>query len=72
MLNDSVGESDRGLVLELSNDADMLELAERELYWWPTGNFLDSELDLKVVEGILGPMTIRTKGTIERLAKRFL
>ena len=59
-------------MLKLSNDADMLELVSRELYWWPKDNFLDSELDLKVVEDILGPMTIRTKATIERLAKRFL
>ena len=57
---------------ELSNDADMLEMDGRELYWWPKENFLDSELDLKVVEGLLGPMTIRTKGTVERLAAKFL
>ena len=72
MIGTEVDQPARGSVLELSNDADMLELVEREIYWWPKGNFLDSELDLKVVEGILGPMTIRTKGTIERLAKRFL
>ncbi len=71
-VRDKVDESARASVLELSNEADMLEMVGRELYWWPKGNFLDSELDLKVVEGILGPMTIRTKGTVERLAKRFL
>ncbi len=72
MFGNEVEQSDRNSVLELSNDADLLEMVGRELYWWPKGNFLDSELDLKVVEGILGPMTIRTKGTIERLAKKFL
>ena len=72
MLRGEVSKSDRVSVLELSNDADMLELVGRELYWWPKGNFLDSELDLKVLERLLGPMTIRTKGTIERLAKKFL
>lgn len=72
MLDRKVDQSTRDSVLELSNDADMLEMVGRELYWWPKGNFLDSELDLKVVESILGPTTIRTKGTIERLAKRFL
>ena len=71
MLRGEVSKSDRVSVLELSNDADMLEVVGRELYWWPKGNFLDSELDLKVVEG-LGPMTIRTKGMVERLAGRFL
>ena len=72
MVRDKVDESARVSVLELSNDADLLEIVGRELYWWPKGNFLDSELDLKVVEGILGPVTIRTKGTVERLAKKFL
>ncbi len=72
MVRDEVDESARASVLELSNDADLLEMVGRELYWWPKGNFLDSELDLKVVEGILGPVTIRTKGTVERLAKKFL
>ena len=72
MVRDKVDESARASVMELSNDADLLEMVGRELYWWPKGNFLDSELDLKVVEGILGPVTIRTKGTVERLAKKFL
>ncbi|MCY4475014.1 MAG: DUF1697 domain-containing protein [Chloroflexi bacterium] len=72
MFSDDVGQSVRDSVLALSTDADMLELTNRELYWWPKGNFLDPELDLKVVEGILGPVTIRTKGTVERLAKKFL
>ena len=72
MVRDEVDESARASVQELSNEADMLEMVGRELYWWPKGNFLDSELDLKVVEGILGPMTIRTKRTVERLAAKFL
>lgn len=72
MIGMEVDQSARDSVLKLSNDADMLEIVGRELYWWPKGNFADSELDLKIVEGTLGAMTIRTKGTIERLAKRFL
>ena len=72
MVRDEVDESARASVMELSNDADLLEMVGRELYWWPKGNFLDSELDLKVVEGVLGPVTIRTKGTVERLTKKFL
>ena len=72
MLNDSVGESARGSVLELSNDADMLELVGREIYWWPKGNFLDSQLDLKAIEEIVESFTVRTKNTVERLAAKFL
>ena len=64
--------SARESVLELSGDADMLELVGRELYWWPKGNLLDSQLDLKGMENNLGPFTIRTKNTMERLAAKFL
>ena len=72
MLGKEIDRSTSVSVLEFSNDDDMLEMAGKELYWWPKGSFLDSELDLRVVEGVLGPMTIRTKSTIERLVKRFL
>ena len=72
MLNNSIGESDRGSVLELSNDADMLEIVGRELYWWPKGNLMDSQLDLKSIESIVGAFTVRTKNTVERLAAKFL
>ena len=72
MLKDAPGRSARDSVLGMSCEEDMLEVVGRELYWWPEENLSSSELDLKVVEGILGPMTIRTKGTIERLTKRFL
>ena len=70
-LADAVGVDVRGSVLELSTDEDLLELVGRELYWSPKGNFLDSGLDLKAVERIVGPHTIRTKATVERIvAKR--
>ena len=72
MVGNEVDQSARDSVLELSNDADMLEIVERELYWWPKGNLMDSQLDLKAIEGMVGPFTVRTKNTVERLAKRFL
>ena len=31
---------------------------------------LDSALDLKAIERLLGVMTVRTKGTIEQIAER--
>ena len=72
MFGNEVEQLDRNSILELSNDADLLEMAGRELYWWPKGNFLDSQLDLKAIESILGPFTIRTKNTMERLTAKFL
>ena len=35
-------------------------------YWMPIGGA--SELDLKAIERALGPMTLRTMGTIEQMA----
>ena len=67
-----VGEAAREAILKLSNDHDRLELTDRELYWMPEGNLLDSDLDLKAIERILCPLTIRTKRTIERIASKFL
>lgn len=72
MIGREVDQSARHSVLELSNDADMLEIVGRDLYWWPNGNFADSELDLKAIQNIVGPFTVRTKNTMERLTKRFL
>jgi len=58
--------------LALSTDADRLAIEARELYWLPDGGMSDSELDLKALAAALGPMTIRTKGTIDQIAARHL
>ncbi len=72
MLGREADQSAHDLVLELSNEADMLELVGLEIYWWPKGSLLDSQLDLKAIESIVGPFTVRTKNTVERLAAKFL
>jgi uncharacterized protein (DUF1697 family) len=56
--------------LALSTEADRLAVEGRELYWLPQGRMSDSELDLKALAKILGPMTIRTEGTIEQIAAK--
>lgn len=58
----------RAAALELAGAGDALGFGERELYWLPAGGMSDSELDLKALERLLGPMTIRTKGTVEQIA----
>jgi len=56
----------------MADDRDLLAFGERELYWLPSGGMREAELDLKAVERLLGPMTLRTKGTIELIcAKHF-
>ena len=58
-------------VLEFATKADPLALGPKELFWGPEGRMTDSELDLKAIEKLIGPTTVRTKGTVDEIAKRF-
>ncbi|TMK58000.1 MAG: DUF1697 domain-containing protein [Actinobacteria bacterium] len=55
-------------VLALAADEDLLAVEGRELYWLPSGGLLESGLDLKAIEKLLGTDTRRTMGTIEQIA----
>ena len=57
-------------VLALATDEDRLAFGDRELYWLPSGGTLDSSLDQSAIARLLGPTTMRTKGTIEQLAAK--
>ena len=61
----------RKKVLALATDQDLLAFGKRELFWLPSGGTLDSELDRKAIDELLGPTTMRTKGTVELLAAKF-
>ena len=61
-----------GKALALATDDDRLAIEGRELYWLPRGGMSESELDLAALATILGPTTIRTKGTIDQLAAKYL
>jgi uncharacterized protein (DUF1697 family) len=61
----------RSTVLALASDDDQLEIDDTEIWWLPSGNLLDSELDLAAIERLAGPTTMRTKNTINRIAKKF-
>ena len=56
--------------LALADRDDALVLLGRELHWLPAGGMSDSQLDLKTLDRLLGPMTIRTKGTVEQIVSR--
>lgn len=60
----------RKKVLALASDEDLLALEGRELYWLPSGGLLESDLDLKAIEKLLGADTRRTMGTIEQIAAK--
>jgi uncharacterized protein (DUF1697 family) len=61
----------RKKVLALATEQDRLAFGKRELFWLPSGGTLDSELDRKAIDKLLGPTTTRTKGTVELLAAKF-
>lgn len=58
-------------VLAHSTDDDRLAFGDRELYWLPRGGMSDSALDMKTIDKLVGPTTVRTKGTIELMARRY-
>ena len=57
--------------LALATDDDLLAFGKRELYWLPSGGTMESELDRKALDELLGPTTMRTKGTVEQLAAKY-
>lgn len=57
-------------ILAMATDDDLLTFGGRELYWLPSGGMLDSDLDLKTIDALLGLSTRRTKGTIDQIAAR--
>ena len=59
-------------VLELSTAEDRLDIHGWELFWLPSGGMREAELDLKRIAAELGPMTIRTRNTLERLVAKYL
>lgn len=58
-------------VLALATDDDRLAFGERELYWLPSAGTQASQLDSKTIDRLLGPATMRTKGTVDQMAAKF-
>ncbi len=61
----------REQVLAMAGKEDLLAFGARELHWLPSGGILDTALDFKAIERLLGPMTTRTMGTVELLAAKY-
>ncbi len=70
LLGSSPAPEVRAEVLSLAGEEDALTFGERELYWLPSGGTLESSLDLRGIDRLLGPSTMRTKGTIELIAAK--
>jgi uncharacterized protein (DUF1697 family) len=64
------GKAAAASVADLATEDDWLALRGCELHWSPRGGLSEAELDLDAVEKLLGPTTIRTRNTIERLVAK--
>jgi uncharacterized protein (DUF1697 family) len=71
LLAEAPGREAREQVMAMGNETDRLAIDDRELHWLPSGRMTDSELDLSAIGRILGPGTIRTMNTIQRLLKKY-
>ena len=58
-------------VTALATAEDRLAFGGRELYWLPSGGIMESDLDLATIERLVGPTTMRTKGTVDQLAAKY-
>jgi len=71
MLSTKPAAATRKNVLALATDDAVLAFGDRELYWLPSAGTMESTLDRKTIDKLLGPTTMRTKGTVEQLAAKF-
>jgi uncharacterized protein (DUF1697 family) len=58
-------------VLAMTGDQDLLAFGACELFWLPSGGYLESPLDHKAIDKLLGPSTHRTKGTVDQIAAKY-
>ncbi len=61
----------RKKALALATDQDRLAFGKRELFWLPSGGYMEAELDRKTLDELLGPSTVRTKGTVDQLHAKY-
>ncbi|MBW3576135.1 MAG: DUF1697 domain-containing protein [Actinobacteria bacterium] len=59
-------------VAALLPDGDVLVPAGRELHWLPAGGLSDNGMDLHRLDQLTGGTTIRTHGTVQRIARKYL
>jgi uncharacterized protein (DUF1697 family) len=61
----------RKKALALGTDHDRLAFGKRELFWLPSGGYMEAELDRTTLDELLGPSTVRTKGTVDQLHSKY-
>ncbi|HXE46020.1 MAG TPA: DUF1697 domain-containing protein [Conexibacter sp.] len=71
LLTAAPGAAARRAALALAPHGDCFAFDGAELHWLPGAGLADTELDLNALAKLLGPTTVRTKGTIELIAARW-
>jgi len=59
-------------VLAMATDDDHLAIDGTELYWLPSGGQMQTELNLRAIDDLVGENTRRTKSMVGEIAERFL
>jgi uncharacterized protein (DUF1697 family) len=57
---------------ELVPDGEVVLADGRDLHWLPAAGLSDSPIDLRRLDSLTGGTTIRTHGTLQRMAAKFL
>ena len=70
-LRSPISPSESARVAAITPEEDIIEFRGSEWFWLPMDGVSTSKLSVPAVERIVGPMTMRTVGTIERLLKKF-
>jgi uncharacterized protein (DUF1697 family) len=62
----------RDAVLAMATEDDPLAFGERELYWLPSGGQMQTDLNLRAIDDLVGENTRRTKNMVSEIAEKFL
>ena len=58
-------------IVDLVPDDDLVRVVGREWYWLPVAGVSTSALPVREIEALVGAMTMRTLGTVERISTKF-
>jgi uncharacterized protein (DUF1697 family) len=72
LLAKSPSKAARDEVLAMATDDDRLAVDGTELYWLPSGGQMQTDLNLRAIDTLVGENTRRTQSMIREIAEKFL
>jgi uncharacterized protein (DUF1697 family) len=72
LLADAPSKAAREEILAMATEDDRLAIEGTELYWLPSGGQMESDLNLRAIDTLVGENTRRTKSMIGEIASKFL